>query len=162
MGRSGLAGAGKAKRAGSLGGLSVELALILPVLLLLLMGLAEMSRMYMCYLTIQKACQVGTRFAVTGQGVIEGNRLTRIIAQTSTLISTLPGTVQIQVRSWPGTAVSGSGRLNNPGDPCDTVEVQAVLGYQPAMPLITPILPATINLTGADRKVNEPWLLCGG
>jgi hypothetical protein len=138
------------------------MALVLPALLLVLMGIAEMGRMYMCYLTLQKACQVGTRFAVTGQGVIEGDRLTRIIGKATNLVATLPGTVQVQVRSWPGTDVSGGGRQNNPGEPCDTVEVQALMAYSPAMPIVSGMLPGTINLTGADRKINEPWILCDG
>lgn len=140
---------------------AVEFALILPAVLLLIMGTIEFGNMCYTWLTIQKAAQMGTRFATTGQGDDDGTRLSQIIAQTNIMLAKLHGGgSSIEVRSWPTISVSGSGNLNNPGQPCGVVEVSVAFQYEPIAPLVREFLPSTITLTGSDRKVNEPWKPC--
>lgn len=140
---------------------AVEFALILPAVLLIIMGTIEFGNMTYTWLTIQKAAQMGTRFATTGQGDDDGTRLTQIITQTNLMLSQLHGGGStVQVRSWPTISVSGSGNLGNPGQPCGVVEVRVAFQYLPIAPLVREFLPAAITLTGSDRKVNEPWKPC--
>lgn len=56
----------KRRRAGERGQSVVELALVLPVLFLLLFGMAEFARMAGAYLTVQHAAREGLRLGVTG------------------------------------------------------------------------------------------------
>lgn len=51
---------------GERGQAAVELALVLPVLLLVLLGIAEFGRGLSAYLTVQHAAREGARLAVTG------------------------------------------------------------------------------------------------
>ncbi|MFQ5435684.1 MAG: TadE/TadG family type IV pilus assembly protein, partial [Anaerolineae bacterium] len=48
----------------------VEFALVIPVLLLILWGLIEFSRIFQGYLTVQHAAREGARYAVTGQSIL--------------------------------------------------------------------------------------------
>jgi Flp pilus assembly protein TadG len=140
---------------------TLEIGLLLPVLLLLMMGTIECGNMLASWLTLQRAAQDGARFAATGQGDQEGTRLTRIVELTKEEFSGVSsGPVQVTVRSWPGMNVTGSGRVNDPGRPCDTVEVQARYAYAVVTPLLTPLFTDTVTLTGVQRKLNEPWQVC--
>ncbi len=53
----------------------VEFALILPVLLLLLLGIIEGSRVIWAYVTVQTAAREATRFAVVGRPFLDTNQL---------------------------------------------------------------------------------------
>jgi len=53
-------------RRGKKGQAVVELALVVPVLLLLLLGIAEFGRLYGAYLTIEQAAREGARVAALG------------------------------------------------------------------------------------------------
>lgn len=54
------------RRAGGSGQSVVELALVLPVLCLLLLGIAEFGRLFSEYLTVQHAAREGLRLGITG------------------------------------------------------------------------------------------------
>ncbi len=59
---------GRRGAAGERGQTVVEFALILPVLVLVLFGIAEFGRALSAYLTIQNAAREGARLAITGAG----------------------------------------------------------------------------------------------
>jgi Flp pilus assembly protein TadG len=140
---------------------TVEIGLLLPVLLLCMLGTVECGNMFASWLTLQRAAQDGARFAATGQGDQEGNRLTRIVNLTKQEFASISsGPVTVTVRSWPGMNVAGSGRTGDPGRPCDTVEVQAQYTYALVTPLLKPVFSDSVVLTGAQRKLNEPWQVC--
>jgi len=140
---------------------TAEFALVAPLLFMLVMGIVEGGTAYYSWLTVQKAAQVGARFASTGRGDDDGTRLARIIAATEAGLSGLnQGTKEINVRSWPDLSAEGDGINNDPGAPCQLTEVSVTYNYKPFTPLISPILPDTIPLHGYDRKVNEPWKPC--
>ncbi len=56
----------RGRSAGDSGQSVVELALVLPVLFLLLFGMAEFARMAGAYLTVQHAAREGLRLGITG------------------------------------------------------------------------------------------------
>lgn len=151
---------GSKPRIKSKGAFALETAYILPILLAAVFGVCETGNLFRSWLTLQKAAQAGARFAATGIGAEEGTRLSQIINETGKVTASLPDDlVNVVVRSWPGPA-SGSGRDGNPGDPCDTVEVEVRLNYEPIVPLLESVLPESIVLTGVDRQINEPWYPC--
>lgn len=57
---------GRKLRSGMRGQSVVEMALVLPILLLLLLGMAEFARLFSNYLTLQQAAREGVRLAITG------------------------------------------------------------------------------------------------
>lgn len=148
-------------QARSRGAAALEAALVLPVLILLVVGIMETASLLRVWLAVQKASQAGARTAATGQGVETGDRLSRIEAAAAPFLADLPnGEASIAVRSWPGTDMSGTAREGNPGDPCDTVEVEVTKTWTPVTPLVSALISADLPLSGADRKVNEPWSPC--
>ena len=112
------------EKARRLGIVSVELALILPIVFVLIMGIIEGGHAYYSWLTVQKAAQYGARMAVTGQGEDDGTRLLKIIATTEAGLTTLKhGTTEINIRSWPDLSAVGDGIDNDAGAPCQLAEV---------------------------------------
>ncbi|MEW5773588.1 MAG: TadE/TadG family type IV pilus assembly protein [Thermodesulfobacteriota bacterium] len=143
------------------GAAALEAALVLPVLLLLAVGAMETASLLRVWLAVQKASAAGTRMAATGQGEETGDRLPRIRAAAERFLADLPGgATEIAVRSWPGAALNGAAREGDAGEPCDMVEVEVTRSWSPATPLMAALLPAELPLSGADRKVNEPWRPC--
>lgn len=51
----------------------VEFAIVVPVFLLIMLGVIEMSMMYFADLTMQHAVREGARYAVTGQSNLDPN-----------------------------------------------------------------------------------------
>ncbi|MFH1915014.1 MAG: TadE family protein [Pseudomonadota bacterium] len=140
---------------------TMEFALILPFLLAMVMVTIEAGTMFYSWLTIQKAAQSGSRFAATGQGEEQGDRLNRIMEATGVWLDHLDsGGTEITVRSWPDVSGSGDGMADDAGNPCGLVEVAVTYHYHPFTPIIGAMLPNSIALTGSDRKLNEPWRPC--
>ena len=151
----------KRKSARRAGLAAVETALILPIIFMLVMAVIEGGNAVYAWVTVQKAAQIGARYASTGRGADEGTRLNDIIRATEAGLTTLdPSQVAISVRSWPDLHATGDGIDNDPGAPCQLAEVAVVYNYEPFTPLVGPLLPDTIPLRGFDRKVNEPWKPC--
>ncbi|MDD3311559.1 TadE/TadG family type IV pilus assembly protein [Pseudodesulfovibrio sp.] len=140
---------------------SLEFALILPLLLALAMALIEGGVMFYSWLTIQKAAQSGARFAATGQGEDQGTRMSQILGVAEEWMDHLDkGEKTIVVRSWPAGLPEGDGVEGDAGGPCQMVEVDVTYTYHPFTPVIGSALPETIPLRGTDRKLNEPWRPC--
>lgn len=140
---------------------AVEIALILPILVTLVMGVIESGNATFAWLTVQKAAYRGARFAVTGQGEENGTRLAQIVATTEASLVGLDKTrCVIQVRSWPDLDATGDGIQDDAGGPCQLAEIGIIYQYKPFTPVMAPLLPDTIPLRGAVRKVNEPWKPC--
>lgn len=140
---------------------AVELALILPILLMLVMAVIEGGNAIYAWVTVQKAAQMGAHYMSTGRGEEEGTRLNDIIAATQAGLTGLDqNKAQITIRSWPDLSATGDGIENDPGAPCQLAEVAVVYNYEPFTPLVGPLLPENLPLRGYDRKVNEPWKPC--
>ncbi|WP_319471069.1 TadE/TadG family type IV pilus assembly protein [uncultured Pseudodesulfovibrio sp.] len=149
------------KRPRSRGLVSMEIALLLPLLMVLAMAIIEGGTMLYSWMTLQKAAQSGTRFAATGQGEDEGTRLSQITAVTEGWLDRLnKGTKEITITSWPDKTVTGDGIDNSAGGPCTMVQVAVLYNYHPFTPVVGNLLPEVVELRGADRKLNEPWKPC--
>ncbi len=140
---------------------AVEFALLFPAAVVLALGLIETGSMLHSWLAVNKAAQVGARFAATGQGVEQGDRLERIRETALRATSGIPReTVTVSVRSWPDLDANGDGVDSDPGAPCDLVEVAVACDHAPSIPVISAFLPESIRISGRERKRNEPWKPC--
>ena len=140
----------------------VELALIFPIIFIMVLGMVETGNIYYTWLSVQKAAQIGARYASTGLGHDTGTRLSEILDLTQdSLVGLDSGSTTITVRSWPGYVATGDGADGDPGGPCQLMEVAVSYEYEPITPLLGGALPDTLTLEGADRKINEPWQPCG-
>jgi len=139
---------------------SVELALVLPFLIVLVMALIEVGCMFSAWMTIQKAAQSGARYAATGIGDDGGDRLGLIVQQTEKSLEALGGSKLVVVKSWPTAEASGDGVADDPGQPCGLVEVNVLYDYEPVTPIFEALFPDDIQLSSRDRKLNEPWKPC--
>ncbi len=140
----------------------VEMAVIMPLFLLLAMGIVESGLLFFAWVTVQNAARTGTRVAVTGTGMSDNTRVNQVRAATQAMVNRLyyASSATINVRSWPNSTGSGSATSNDAGNPCSLVEVEVLYPYTPIMPVIKSFMPASITLRGVDRKLNEPWSQC--
>ncbi|MFV0421278.1 TadE/TadG family type IV pilus assembly protein [Oleidesulfovibrio sp.] len=143
---------------------SLELALILPVLLLMVFGLIEFGYNLFARTTVDKAALIGARYAVTGQGYDDGTRYNSIVAEAKQLTEVLTGStaeaVTVTVSSIPAGADETALIEGDAGHPCDRVQVQVEYRYVPLTPLAGSLLGAEITVQALERMVNEPWVAC--
>lgn len=74
------------RRRGSRGQATVEMALVLPILIWLLIGLVDIARMANAYLIIQHASREAVRLGITGASDVQVTQ--RALAQSTTLDQT--------------------------------------------------------------------------
>jgi Flp pilus assembly protein TadG len=151
----------KDAKSASRGSACVEVALLLPVVLAMLFGLIEVGNMYFAKATVAKAAQSGARFAVTGRGAVEGDRLALIEERSRQMADRLGADrVQVAVSSYGDVGASGEPVENNAGGPCELVQVRVSYAYDPITPFLAEALPSPINFSASERMVNEPWMPC--
>ncbi|MEF3696622.1 TadE/TadG family type IV pilus assembly protein [Desulfolutivibrio sp.] len=157
----------------------VEMALVLPLLILFITGIFDVANMMRISLGIQHAVRMGVALASSGAGVDTDERSvekieTEVKAQLALLGEKVNAGAAITVTSWPGSNSTGDGTTGDLGGPCDTVEVKVDYNYpvlesfQAAMMLpmfaseeggLSEIQP-TVALSRAERRLNEPWASC--
>jgi hypothetical protein len=137
------------------------MALVAPIMVLVMFAIVEAGWFAFSWVTVQHAARTAARFAATGRGEREGNRGQQIHAAAAEAARGLPpGRVQIRVKSWPGRNGNGEGRPDDPGGPCDLMEVQVDFNYEPIIPIADLFIPDGVVLRGRDKKLNEPWTKC--
>ncbi|NDY56034.1 pilus assembly protein [Desulfovibrio sulfodismutans] len=157
----------------------VEMALVLPLLILFITGIFDVANMMRISLGIQHAVRMGVALASSGAGVDTDTRSveqveTEVKTQLALLGKSVAEGATISVTSWPGSNSAGDGTTGDLGGPCDTVEVKVDYNYpvlesfQAAMMLpmfaseeggLSAIQP-TVALSRAERRLNEPWATC--
>lgn len=143
------------------GSAAVEAAMIMLWVLPLFIGMIEVGGMFWAWVTTVRAAEHGARYAATGQGEVEHNRLYEIKAEAVRYLQQLPETdSDVDVRSWDGAAPTGAGYSDDPGKPCDMVQVEVTYYYRPMTPLVGRFFPSEIPISARDRKINEPWTSC--
>ena len=140
----------------------VELAVALPVLLLLLLGIFEFGRLLQSWVTIEHAVSEAARLASTGSGYESGDREERVAARAREASagigiadgadSSAPGYFRVVIRS----SQSGPDPLeaNNAGGANDFVRVEIYYNH----PLVTRLLgenKSYVPLHTAALVVNE-------
>lgn len=149
----------------------VELALVLPVLILLLMGIFDVANMMRISLGLQHAARMGVALASSGAGVETDARSpgmieTEVRNQLEPLGQEVKSGAVVSVKSWPGGAASGDGTSGSLGGPCDVVEVKVAYDYPTLEAFLAAVdlfgggAAASVPLTRAERRLNEPWASC--
>lgn len=112
-------------RRGEAGQSTVELALVLPVVLLLLFGIAEFGRVIHAYLTIEHAAREGARLGITGAS--DAAIHDRVVEMA---VGLDPARLTV--------SITPSGSSRRPGD---SLEVR--VGY--SLPLVVPLISAVFG-----------------
>jgi len=110
----------------------VEFALILPILLLLVMGIAEFGMMFNSYLSVQNATREGARIGIVGATDLEIEE--RILNTSPSLRKE-----RIAITIEPGN----DGRISG-----ETLRVLVNYDYQMVVPFISIIFGGSVNLSG--------------
>ena len=110
----------------------VEFALILPVLLLLIMGIAEFGMMFNAYLSVQNATREGARIGIVGA---TNEEMEERILETSPALKDDRITITIE----PGDNTRNSG---------ETLRVLVNYDYQMTVPFISILFGGSVNLSG--------------
>jgi Flp pilus assembly protein TadG len=131
----------------------IEVALVLPVLLLLMMGIFDFSRMFYARLTMQHAVREAVRFAVTGNTTNDpstGNPRSRVDSIKAKIVQ---NAVNLNV-DLNTVAINPS----DGGGPGDVVTVSADFSYPFMTPIIRPLVPGgRYDFTVASSMKNEPF-----
>jgi len=123
------------RRGRSAGQSLVEMALILPTITLILMGVIDLGRLFYTYEALANAAREGARYCALHPGDTSGTR-SRIAGELDTLVVADTSSTQC---------------LNTPkGDPV-TVSVQAT--FTPATPLIRTITGESMTITTSATMV---------
>ena len=109
----------------------VEFAIILPILLLLLFGIAEFGIMLNSYLTIQNVAREGARLGIIGGSDVE---ITSLITATSPNLT--PADMSIAITPSELNRKSG-----------DTLQVIVTYNYHMTVPIISSLVGNIIVLT---------------
>jgi Flp pilus assembly protein TadG len=143
----------------------VEFAILAPVFFLLFFGIAEAGMLFHAWVTVQDAAERGARYAITGRDTCTSGGIGRggcISSEALTAFAHINdrANATVSIRSWdfPTYTVVYN---NNPGGPCDAVEVSVRYAYTPRIPLVgTALGVGNINLTGRQRFISEPFGAC--
>lgn len=143
----------------------VEFAVLAPVFFLLFFGIAEAGMMFNAWVSVQDAAERGARYAITGRDTCStssgGGRVGCITSEAMSAFADYSSTTEVTVgiKSWRFPTYTTVN--NNPGQPCDAVEVSVTYAYVPRIPLVGAKMGVSnINLTGRQRFVSEPFAAC--
>ena len=142
-----------------------EFAMIAPIVVILIFGFIDVSRVYQAWVTIQGAAREGARYAVTGRDdctIATEDRLAciqHLAAQRAEALTNSAADLTVTVRSWDYPAYADPATENSPGLQCDAIEVQVDYDFTPSTPLANVLL-GDVHLTGRERLVNEPFGTC--
>ncbi len=154
------------RRADERGQTLAEFAMLVPLLVILIFGFVDVSRIYQSWVTIEGAAREGARYGVTGRSdcdIAADDRLACIEYNTTQRAQALTNddtNLTVTVRSWDFPAYADPAAEGDPGQQCDAIEVQVDYAFTPSTPLAETIF-GTINLVGRERLVNEPFGTCG-
>jgi len=143
----------------------VEFALLTPLLVILIFGFVDVSRIYQAWVTIEGAAREGARYGVTGRedcAIAADNRLSCIqyaATQRAQALTNNDTDLVVTVRSWDYPAYADPAVEGSPGVQCDALEVQVDYDFTPSTPLASTIFGA-VHLVGSARLVNEPFGTC--
>lgn len=109
----------------------VEFALVLPIMLLLMMGMVDFSRMLGVYLILQHSAREGARLGITG--ATDSEIVSRVQGTATTLA---PSALTVTITPAQGSRTSGS-----------DLTVKCQYPYKLMTPLVSSIVGGTVNLT---------------
>lgn len=109
----------------------VEFAIILPIILLLLMGIAQFGMLLNSYLTLQNTTREGARLAIVGGSDIEINTLITSISPNLT-----PADLTVNITPTETSRSSG-----------DNIVVNVSYNYHMTLPIISALFNNLIVLT---------------
>ncbi len=143
----------------------VEFAFVSMAFILFIFAIIEGGRMFESWITVQHASREAARWGITGQvdcPEATGDRLTCITERAYEGLETLKdsGTAQVSINHYDYPAYTDPAVTNDPGGPCDLLEVAIEYDHQVVVPLIDAITGSTINLSTGERMVNEPFGAC--
>lgn len=131
----------------------VELAIVLPVLLVILFGIFDFSRLFYARLTMQHAVREAVRFAVTGNATndpVSGTPRSRVESIRAKIVQHAVA-LDVDVNGIVITPANGGG-------PGEVVTVSSAFAYEVTTPLIRPLLPnGRYPFTVASSMKNEPF-----
>ena len=132
------------------GSLAVEMALVLPILISLVLGIIEIANILRIQLTLDSAVTAIAHDAAmheTTQNSAE---------QYMTANGLIPGVQQSPSAPTPTLTLTPPATTTCKATPCAPFEVKLTYNYQPMTELMKPFFD-NIKLTASARKISEPW-----
>lgn len=143
----------------------VEFALLSPLLVILIFGFVDISRIYQSWVTVEGSAREGARYAVTGRSdcdIAADDRVACIQYQATQRAEALTNNdsdLTVTVRSWDYPSYADPAVEGDAGAQCDAIEVEVGYDFTPSTPLASSIF-GSVHLVGRERLVNEPFGTC--
>lgn len=125
------------KRSGERGQSAVEMALVLPVLLLVLFGITEFGRLLGAYVTVQNAAREGARLGITGA---DDPAIEAKVRDVARYLEGASDPLRLSVTVTP--------RQQSDRRPGTDLEVRVSYRFQLLMPMIANLMPPDIVQDG--------------
>lgn len=142
----------------------IEFVFVFMAFMLFIFGLIEGARLFESWVTIQHASREAARWGVTGQvncPSATDDRLACIEAKAIEGLITLDaGSADVDVNYYEFPSYADPAISNDPGGPCDLLEVHIDYQHEVVVPLIGAITGDTVDLATEERMVNEPFGAC--
>ena len=147
-------------RGGDRGATAVEMAVVMPLLLILMFGLVELSRLINTQHTIQTAARDGARYGAAVGGspanFVDCDGIRNAARHSSSLVALSDSDILVAYDQGPGTAVTHicpAGTTSNPAliDHGDRVIVTVQKQFTSLVPIVGNFL-GSPTLTGSDHR----------
>jgi hypothetical protein len=131
----------------------IEVAIVLPVLMLIVLGIFDFSRMFYARLTMQHAVREAVRFAVTGNTTTDpgsGKPRARVDAIKAKITENAVA-LNVDLEKLAVSPADGGG-------PGEVVTIVAGFSYEFTTPLIKPLIPGgRYDFSVSSSMKNEPF-----
>jgi Flp pilus assembly protein TadG len=141
---------------------TVEMALVLPLSVLLIIGMIDIARLLFIQMNVEAAVQDAGRFASTGNVLPNPNNPGQSLSRVQSIVSVLQQNAS--ALNIPSTTVqisSLSGGVWTPGSaggPGDTVLISVNANLNPLTPMIAQFFPGGVySFTASTTFKNEPF-----
>jgi hypothetical protein len=132
---------------------TIEVAIVFPVLMLIVLGTFDFSRMFYTRITMQHAVREAVRYAVTGNTTVDpltGEARPRVDVIKSKIVENAIA-MNVDLDRISISPVDGGG-------PGDVVTIRADFSYEFSTPLIKPLFPGgKFDFTVRSSMKNEPF-----
>lgn len=138
------------RAAAQAGSLAIEMALVLPVILSLVLGIIEIANILRIQTTLNSAVTTIAHDAAMHESSQASAE------QFMNAKGLIPGVKQSEGAAAPVLTLSPALTTTCKATPCDPFEVKLTYNYQAMVELMKPFFD-NIQLSASARKISEPW-----
>jgi len=119
----------------------VEMALVLPLILMLVLGIVEFGRLYYIKLTLQTAVREATRFTITGNVLPDPDNPDEFLSRLDSIVLKVSQAAPGLGVETSNVTIIGPNGPGDPGGPGDVVTIKVDYDVNTITPIVGDIFP---------------------